>query len=409
MEYKTNINNTEFQKCNIFEDTKLSKLFIYSSINYNDPNEFANIIYHLYENTLIYTKCNEWYKFDDHIWRNITETQLINNIITPKLNEIYTKVLEYYNTDFEKYNAVIKRIKKIITNLNKSPFKKKIVLSLRALCSIQKTSQDFLEKLNANYNLLAFNNGIYDLQNFEFREGKPEDYISISINYNYSENHTEKYEELLKFLEDILPNEADRTYFLTYLGIALSGNKLEKIITLIGSGANAKSSFMNLLNTTLDTHINVIPSEYFTQLYPNQAWLNFRHKRIIYTEPKNDQKLNCGLIECFLHHIPLKKMYSNEILDVSFNFTPILLCNTEPKFDNIDHAFSQHLRCINFPTQFVNNPINDNQKKRIPDICGNFDHWKLDFMLLLIEYRKNYYKTGELIESDNILKLTKQY
>jgi len=402
-------NSNEFKKLNIFEDDKLNEL-IYSSINYAKSLEFAKIIFYFYENVLMYAEHNEWYMFDNHIWKNIYDTnqRSINNIIQTKLNEIYTQVYVYYYTndnDTRKINA----IRKIICSLNNVALIKQIISDLKLIYSNEK-NKDFMKKLDANFNLLAFNNGIYDLQNFEFRNGKPEDYISMSINYDYSENHTEKYEELLNFLEDILPNEPDRAYFLTYLGIALSGNKLEKIIALIGSGANGKSRLLDLLNTALDNHVDLIPSQYFTQLQQDQTLLNLWRKRIVCTESEPDKKLNCQLIKCFLHHnsIPLRKIYSSEILDVSFNFTPILLCNTEPKFDNIDYTFSQHLKCINFPTQFVNNPINDNQKKRNCYIRKNFDHWKVDFMLLLIEYRKNYYKTGELIETDNIMKLTNQ-
>ena len=73
----------------------------------------------------------------------------------------------------------------------------------------------------------GINNGIYDLQKFEFREGKYDDYITMNVDYNYQEKHTEKYNELLKFLEDIQPNKEEREYMLTYLSIGLIGNQLE--------------------------------------------------------------------------------------------------------------------------------------------------------------------------------------
>jgi hypothetical protein len=54
------------------------------------------------------------------------------------------------------------------------------------------------------------------------------------------------------------------------------------------------------------------------------------------------------------------------------------------------NCFGKRLGCINFPTEFVDNPINENQKKINVKIDKNFDFWKLDFMLLLIEKYKKY-------------------
>ncbi len=78
-------------------------------------------------------------------------------------------------------------------------------------------------------------------------------------------------------------------------------------------------------------------------------------------------------------------------------------------FDDIDNAFSKRLRCINFPTEFVNEPIKENQKKINVNINTNFDFWKYDFILLLIKYYKKYTETHKLNPTENILKWTDQY
>jgi phage/plasmid-associated DNA primase len=91
------------------------------------------------------------------------------------------------------------------------------------------------------------------------------------------------------------------------------------------------------------------------------------------------------------------------------NFITLLICNDIPDCDDIDNAFSKRLRCINFPTEFVSEPIKDNQKKIDVNINKNFDYWKLDFILLLIEYYKKYIETHELKTTDKILKWTNNY
>jgi phage/plasmid-associated DNA primase len=97
------------------------------------------------------------------------------------------------------------------------------------------------------------------------------------------------------------------------------------------------------------------------------------------------------------------------MIDFTANLITLLICNDIPDCDDIDNAFSKRLRCVNFPTEFVNNPKSQNQKKINANINKNFDCWKLDFILLLIEKYKMYTITHELNTTENILKWTKQY
>jgi phage/plasmid-associated DNA primase len=87
----------------------------------------------------------------------------------------------------------------------------------------------------------------------------------------------------------------------------------------------------------------------------------------------------------------------------------LLICNDIPDCNDIDNAFSKRLRCLNYPTEFVNDPIKENHKKINVNINKNFDFWRLDFMLLLIEYYKKYSQTHELKATNEILKWTSQY
>ena len=51
------------------------------------------------------------------------------------------------------------------------------------------------------------------------------------------------------------------------------------------------------------------------------------------------------------------------MIDFTANFITLLICNDIPECYDIDNAFSKRLRCINFPTEFVNEPKKDNKKK----------------------------------------------
>jgi len=52
-------------------------------------------------------------------------------------------------------------------------------------CAEYVCDYDFFNKLDENEHLIGFDNGVYDLITNIFREGRPEDYISLSTGYSY--------------------------------------------------------------------------------------------------------------------------------------------------------------------------------------------------------------------------------
>jgi P4 family phage/plasmid primase-like protien len=277
---------------------------------------------------------------------------------------------------------------------------------------------DFCKKLDKNYNILGFENGVYDLKENKFREGTREDYITMSVGYNYGSDYSDNRKNLINFLEDILPNKEERDYLLTYLSIGLIGNKLELFTILTNkTGRNGKSKLIELIKYTFGEYFASIKSQIFTRPCPDAnspdpGLLNLINKRIVVaSEPGKGEKLNVGFIKFITGRdsATLRNCHSNEMVEFTGNFITLLICNDIPECDDIDAAFSKRLRCINFPTEFVENPKNENQRKMDVNINNNFNNWKQDFMLLLLEYYKNYIKTHELIVTDEILKWTDQY
>jgi putative DNA primase/helicase len=136
-----------------------------------------------------------------------------------------------------------------------------------------------------------------------------------------------------------------------------------------------------------------------------------KKKIVVASEPEKNSKLNSGFIKFITGRdtMTLRICHSNIMVDFTANFITLLICNDIPDCDDIDNAFSKRLRCLNYPTEFVNDPKKENQKKINVNINKNFDYWRLDFMLLLIEYYKKYAQTHELKATNEILKWTEQY
>jgi P4 family phage/plasmid primase-like protien len=417
-----NINNNqddelvEFQQIDIYEDPKVNEL-VFNGLN-GKPYQFAELIYYYYENMFNYGEDENWYIYNEHKWENIGKKNMnLRHFIQLKLKDLYCELLRYYKeNDIDKQK--IKALKNTINLFGETTLKNNIMTELTELYSINKNpKRDFTKKLDSNNYLIGFDNGIYDLRTFEFREGHPDDYITMSVGYEYQNHHTEKYEYLLKFLEDIQPNKEERDYMLTYLSIGLTGNLLELFTILTGCGRNGKSKLVELLKITFGDYFGSVQSQLFTRPRPDAnspdpGLLSLIRKRVVIaSEPEKNSKLNSGFIKFITGRdsTTLRNCHSNDMVDFTANFITLLICNDIPDCDDIDNAFSKRLRCINFPTEFVSEPTKENQKKMDVNINKNFDYWKLDFILLLIDYYKAYSQKHELKPTNNILKWTDQY
>lgn len=407
-----------FQNMSIFEDEELNNL-VYNALQ-GDAVSISNLIFYKTRNKYQYGEDNNWYIFENNKWNLLDNNNYyLRNSITYILTEIYQKVLDYL---YENDNDIrkINKIQNIIKNLGNTALKNNIMTELVEIFYLKNNkNRDFVSKLDNNKYFIGFNNGIYDLQNFEFRDGKPEDFISMTVGYNYIDKHTDKFEELLNFLHDIQPNNDDYEYMITYLSICLTQNIHELFTIFNGSGRNGKSKLIELLKLTFGDYLSAINSTFFTRPRPDAnspdpGLLNLAKKKIVIaSEPEKKSVLNSGFLKFITGRdsTELRNCHQNNMIKFSPSFTTFLICNDIPPVDDMDNAFAKRLRCINFPTEFVDkNPdVNKNQKLKNTNINENFNIWKMDFILLLIEYYKKYSITKKLEATTNILKWTNMY
>lgn len=142
----------------------------------------------------------------------------------------------------------------------------------------------FTPKFDENWNYLAFNNGVLELDTLTFRTERKEDMISIHVNYDYIEASTSN--ELDIFLSSLLPDPDELEYLLYFFAIALDNKSTNDMLPcLIGGGANGKSMFILLMSNVLGSHLHTVASNFFTakSLESNSAQpvlMTLKNKRI---------------------------------------------------------------------------------------------------------------------------------
>jgi P4 family phage/plasmid primase-like protien len=363
-----------------------------------DSKDFSTVSICKYVNILVGNYLlfvdNKLYCYDQHLWKH--DDTLLSKFLSFELYDLLKKLL----VGFYFENKMFDHMKKQIKKLNNFKFTKEVIDTYKNIYTNKKI------KFDSNKYLIGFNNGVYDLKSFVFRNGKFDDYISMTVGYNYCDKHTNKFNDLLTFFEDIQPNKEERDYLLTYLSIGLVGNLLELFTVLSGIGRNGKSKLIELLEKTFGDYFISIQSKILTKQYTNKSLGNLNNKKIVVaSEPEKNIKLNSGFIKF------ITGRDSITINDFVFtpNFLTLFVCNDIPECDDVDVALSKRLRCVNFPTEFVDEPKHKHQKKINVAIRDNFDSWKSDFMLLLIDCYKKYTMTKILTPTKNILKWTMQY
>jgi P4 family phage/plasmid primase-like protien len=402
----------------IFEDIELNKLIIrsLSGTHY----KLAEVLFYLTNNKYRYSKIDDsknievgWYEFENHRW---IESDTIRSTISDILPNYYKKIIEFI-IDNDNSESKIKKVSDIIKSLETTGTKDCILKELQEIHK-KNFKTKFMDLLDSHPYLIGFNNGIYDLHSLEFRDGQPEDYVSMTVGYDYISKSTNNRDKILNFFNNIQPEKIERDYLLTYLSTNLEGvNKYEGFHILIGSKRNGKSSVTELTCETLGDYADVIQSQLLTEKRPmagiaQPEILELDKKRSIFaSELRKSDKFNTAFIKGLVGNDKCKarNLYKGKYK----KFTPVfklnLSCNEKPMTDNPDdQAFFERCRIINFPITFVDDPQNEYEMKKDVSLKENFKNWRQDFMLILLEYYK-LYKINGLTPTKKILQYTLEY
>lgn len=224
-------------------------------------NDIARVVHYLYKYTYVCVsiKNNMWYEFRNHRWISCDSGHSLRSRISDEVVREYGRQVAYYNdkamnesddSDQRRYLDIVKKLNNIQLKLKQTSFKDNIMKECRELFYVEK----FEEKLDSRCNLLGFENGIYDLDSEEFRDGRPEDYVSFSTGINYIpyEDDNEYVQGLKEFIAKIFPKESVRKYVITSLASFLHGNISREIFHLwTGSGCHAIDTDIMMFDGTL--------------------------------------------------------------------------------------------------------------------------------------------------------------
>jgi P4 family phage/plasmid primase-like protien len=341
---------------------------------------------------------NNWYFFTGSIWRCDNDNiEMKKSIID--LSKMFDKIKTHYDTKYTNANetsietsiALNKNIKSLINKFHKPGFQDDIIKGAK----IYNNDEMFITNLNSKKHLVPFSNGVFDLLENKFRKTRKDDYINLTVNYDFPATENQ---EVRIFLEQILPNRGVRDYVLKKMSECLNGDIPNTyFLMFIGdTGANGKSQLLNLMKLTMGDFGEKVEVTLLTRKRNNANEANTEKIKLMYkrfaflSEPEDGEKINIGLLKELTgsEEIVARGLYQ-EAVSFVLEAKLFLACNELPEIKGEDTALWRRIRVIDFPSRFVDDPKETNEYKidrTLPSRMREDVTWRQTFMKILLEY-----------------------
>jgi P4 family phage/plasmid primase-like protien len=305
---------------------------------------------------------------------------------------------------------------KICQKLMDITFKKKILEEAKHLF----LDSTFINRLDENYTLIGFENGVYDLKQKKFRKGHPDDYISLSTKNKYNKwSDKNPYANQIKgFFSQVLTNENVKNFFLQRLSSCISGeNKEEKFYFCTGSGSNGKSLTFQLVSDALGDYYISCPITIITRKRnaSNQASPELARMKGpragVFQEPGHQEEINVGIF---------KELTGNDKIMVRGLFKDPheikpqtkywCCCNDLPAITSDDGGTWRRVLVVDFSSKFVDEPKKQNEFKIDIKLKEKIKNWGPAFASYLIHiYNTQYNIAGNTLEPKEVKISTDKY
>lgn len=400
--------------------------------------ELALILYETHKHDFVCADSTgkQWYMFNGSVWKQDKGTINLENKICD-MSFLFEKeasqvMLEAGIDDLASQTAKseggvktqIKLLKKIARDLQSDSYIKSVLNRARTAGFY---NERFLDKLDADETLLGFNNCVYDFKIGSYRQGNPDDYVSMTVGYDYYPDVNQKYHDIaLDYFNTLYPDPELRTYMLRMFARQLYGDESNNFVHFHtgrnSSGGNGKSKlFSTVLQNIFGSYIRKSNVGIFMGIQkntgsdnPNPEMANWRGIRILwFSEPKAGAKMEENTLKDYSggEIISARNLFSNDISRFVPMFKLHFLCNSLPTLDGNDDGIARRLKTTEYDSKFTTNKEEiDHTKNTFLADSRVFTHLKndackMEFIRLIL----NNYNFDMPSEPDRITVASEEY
>jgi P4 family phage/plasmid primase-like protien len=348
----------------------------------------AQALWQHYKSHFVYTSSREWYAYAQHRWNltvdGIELRKKIADLIAPiqeKIASIRTEIrdIDEKIRDQEEQQDEEDEAPKRFSDKDKQNLDKMRLLLIKEKNKLEETSfkdrvlkecrelfldTEFESKLDANVNLVGFTNGVLDLKDGVFRDGRPDDYVCLNTKYDFRivEEASKEMLDVDDYLLKVFPDTNIREYFLDQMCLLLrGGNLLKKVLLFADSrGNNSKSVAVELIQNTLGDYAIELPTTVLTDKAAKSSSatpeiMRTKGRRfVVVQEPGPETFINIGMLKLLSGN---DKVSGRDLFKSQTEFRPMfklaIICNRLPRVSTDDQAVWNRLRVVPFESRFI--------------------------------------------------------
>ncbi|KAJ3080401.1 hypothetical protein HK102_003087, partial [Quaeritorhiza haematococci] len=367
---------------------------------------------HLYGSKFVFTE-KTWYRFDGVLWEKDADKIWIRDCLKKlEFRSLFASAKKAFSdaTNIDDQDEKVYQIQSVITKLENFSFKSSVVDELGT--EVGKRSKKFLDTIDTNRDLIAFENGVYDLKKDQFRAAEPEDYLTLSVGYKFEAEHDPELEaKVHDFFAKVFPDPQVKEYMLKFLASCLAGHtENQRFHFGHGSGSNGKGVLNNLMQVTLGKYAARMDAEYLCSKSKDSeaatpTLTKLVGRRFVYiSEAVDGSKINEQLFKqlCGQDRMSYRPLY-REQKDFEPDFKLFMVCNDLPNFNGGQDSMQRRVCLIPFVSSFKDPdemPAATLSTKPIfvknPMLNDEIKGWNMTFMHILLDYYRIYKAQGLL-------------
>jgi len=333
-------------------------------------SDLAKALFQKYESEFVCGSIKDkvWFQFENHIWNRVDDGFSLRVKISEELvreyeaigKDLVTKCTNAEEEEQPMYNKRLKNTMQIIGSLKSAPYKNNIMRE----CTEVFYKPHFIRSLDSNPMLFTFQNGVYDLTQHLFREGRPSDLISIKAPISYRSDFSHDHPDVQMvndFFDKIFPDRSIRDYFMDIsCELFVGGNHAKIVQVWTGEGDNGKSVTQNLFEKLLGAYSIKLPTSLIvgkrtqsSAACPELCRAGNGVRLAMLQEPDKKDVINIGILkELSGNDTFFARGLYKEGSEITPMFKLVLICNDPPQVPYNDRAAWNRIKVIPFESTF---------------------------------------------------------
>lgn len=399
VDFYADYNNDEIK---LFDDPVANNLFI-GSLQGTDTMLSRFATYH-FKDVFHCTDTDRWFSYEGHCWHEVSSKYFKEAMGKDSFLQPYRQVVIHFEchplqTDEVKRKARI--LRKLCSQLEDGKGRDRIVTD--SIMKFHEMRPQFEELLNKQ-NTMVFLDGVFDFDELVFRPGTPDDPTTLCVPQPFIPFDADcaHVKFLMQFMTDILPSVEVRDYTLMVLGICLTQDVSQQFFYLwTGSGGNGKGRLLTLMEECLGPFFQAVSPTMLTRKredanQANEALMSLVKARLaVFQEAEASDIIQAGIVKAHTgaDTLTTRQNYGRQI-KFRPTFKSLFVCNDLPRFSEDTLALWRRVRCIHFPTSFVEDPCLPHEKKIDYNLDEKLKEASPYFIGILIEHFRRYKMRG---------------